>query len=371
MSAAVHPSPQNLHAQVVLRCLNLEDTIAFYTEQLDFRLDMIMPADAPKVAVIFGHGIQLRLQKSTSSPTEHPPLHLRLTADTDLLRRHHTKTLIGPNAERIELVDPVGKSIIPASIQEFHISRASAADAWAVGRASMHYRDLLPSRFGGAYIASHIRIPLGGPVPDYVHYHRVGFQMIFCARGWVKVVYEDQGPPFVMQAGDLVLQPPTIRHRVLEASDGLEVIEIGCPAEHETFREHLLQLPTAVHRPQRLFGGQRFCLHSGATAPWTSIAQSPFEAQTSAIKGATNGLAQVRILRTPAAELSASDHVEKHRGDFLFMAVLEGDTALKVEALGDHQLAAGDTCVIPHGATFSLTPRPATRILQVNLAPRS
>jgi quercetin dioxygenase-like cupin family protein len=279
--------------------------------------------------------------------------------------------LIGPNAERIELVDAAEHSIRPASVQEFHISRASAADAWAVGRAGMHYHDLLPSRFGGAYIASHIRIPLGGPVPDYVHYHRVGFQMIFCKRGWVKLVYEDQGPPFVMQAGDLVLQPPTIRHRVLEASDGLEVIEIGCPAEHETFREHLLQLPTAVHRPDRLFGGQRFCLHTGATAPWINVADSPFETQISDIKAATNGLAQVRILRTPATGLSANHHVEKHSGDFLFLAVLEGDTVLRGEALGEHQLAAGDTCVIPHGATFSLAPGPATRILQVSLAPRS
>jgi quercetin dioxygenase-like cupin family protein len=371
MSAAVHPPPQNLDAQVVLHCLNLEDTIAFYTEQLDFRLDMIMPADAPRIAVISGHGIQLRLQTITGDREEHASLQLRLTADADLLRRHLTRTLIGPNAERIELVDPADNSIILTSTQEFHISRAGAADAWVVGRAGMHYRDLLPSRFGGAYIASHIRIPLGGPVPDYVHYHRVGFQMIFCARGWVKVVYEDQGPPFFMQAGDLVLQPPTIRHRVLEASDGLEVIEIGCPAEHETFREYLLQLPTAVHRPQRLFGGQRFCLLTGAIAPWKALPDSPLEAQTSEIEAATNGLANVRILRSRAAELSASNHVEKHRGDFLFLAVLEGDTALKVEALGDHQLAAGDTCVIPHGATFSLTPRPATRILQVSLAPRS
>jgi hypothetical protein len=48
----------------------------------------------------------------------------------------------------------------------------------------MQYRDLLPSRLGGRYIASHIRIPDGGPVPDYVHYHRVRFQMIFCKAGW-------------------------------------------------------------------------------------------------------------------------------------------------------------------------------------------
>ena len=36
-------------------------------------------------------------------------------------------------------------------------------------------------------IASHIRVP-DGPVPDMVHYHKVGFQLIFCVAGWVDVL---------------------------------------------------------------------------------------------------------------------------------------------------------------------------------------
>ena len=62
----------------------------------------------------------------------------------------------------------------------------------------MQYRDLLPQHQGGSFIASHIVIPNGGPVPDWVHHHGVRFQTIFCVRGWVRVVYEDQGPPFVL-----------------------------------------------------------------------------------------------------------------------------------------------------------------------------
>ena len=84
----------------------------------------------------------------------------------------------------------------------------------------MLYRDLIPGRLGGRYIASLISIPEGGPVADWVHFHRVAFQMIYVRRGWVRVVYEDQGEPFVMREGDLVLQPPEIRHRVLESSPG-------------------------------------------------------------------------------------------------------------------------------------------------------
>src|SRR5690349_7367988 len=102
----------------------------------------------------------------------------------------------------------------------------------------MRYRDLLPGRQGGRFIASAIRIDQGGPVPDYVHYHRVRFQLLYCVRGWVRVVYEGQGDPFVMAPGDCVLQPPRIRHRVLESSPGLEVIEVAGPAEHETLADH-------------------------------------------------------------------------------------------------------------------------------------
>ena len=38
----------------------------------------------------------------------------------------------------------------------------------------------------------------------------------------------------MLRPGDMVIQPPEIRHRVLESSDGLEVVEIGCPADHIT-----------------------------------------------------------------------------------------------------------------------------------------
>ena len=78
----------------------------------------------------------------------------------------------------------------------------------------MLYRDLLPDRYGGLVIASHIHVPEGGNVSDYVHYHRVAFQLIFCVKGSARLVYEDQGEPFDLCAGDCVLQPPTLRHKV-------------------------------------------------------------------------------------------------------------------------------------------------------------
>ena len=167
-----------------------------------FRLDVIYPADDPQTAVLSRDGEQVRLTTSAGAEL--------------------------PNA-------------LPPFVPEFMVSHAKGG--WGEGRAGMLYRDLVPGRLGGRYIASHISIPNAGPVSDWVHYHQVRFQMIYVARGWVRVVYEGQGEPFVMEAGDLVLQPPEIRHRVMENSAGFEVVEIGCPALHPTFAHHDMELP--------------------------------------------------------------------------------------------------------------------------------
>jgi uncharacterized RmlC-like cupin family protein len=143
----------------------------------------------------------------------------------------------------------------------------------------MDYRDLVPDRCGGAVIASHIRVDSGGPVADYVHYHDVRVQLIFCVRGWVRLVYEDRGDPFVMTAGDCVVQPPQIRHRVLECSAGLEVVEVASPARHATHVDHGLALPTPRH--DRTYGDQRFA--------WCRAGE------LAGIAEATNGLASISV----------------------------------------------------------------------------
>lgn len=48
----------------------------------------------------------------------------------------------------------------------------------------------------------------------------------------MRVIYEGQGEAFEMHAGDCVLQPPMICHRVLASSAGAEVIELASPAPH-------------------------------------------------------------------------------------------------------------------------------------------
>jgi len=168
------------------------------------------------------------------------------------------------------------------------VTRAGASPA--EGRAGMLYRDLIPSRLGGRYIASHISLPEGGPVSDWVHYHRIALQIIYVRRGWVRVVYQDGGDPFTMSEGDLVVQPPEIRHRVLESSPGLEVIEITAPAVHATYADHELILPSGSN-PGRIFGGQRFLHHIATETLW--VPANGGEAQETEVEAATSGLADV------------------------------------------------------------------------------
>ena len=353
-------------AQLVIPCTDLDASIAFYTVTLGFRLDMTMPADAPRVAVVSASGLALRLELADTANAGHAPT-LRLSGNGAWLAGFDAREFDAPDGVSIVLVDDDAPASLPTDAgSEFQLCRADEG-ASATGRAGMVYRDLIPGRLGGRYIASHIRIPDGGPVPDYVHYHRVRFQVIYCLRGWVRVVYEDQGEPFVMRAGDCVLQPPTIRHRVLEASPGLEVLEIGGPAEHETLREHGFDLPTPQLQPNRRFGGQRFVRHVAADALWRSCAEGRFEYRDTGISNATDGLADVRVLRATPGVVDAGFTARVEPDAFRFLSVLKGPLVLQGEAFGTHRLDTGDACLIPTGAQYRLDGAPGCEVLDVTL----
>jgi quercetin dioxygenase-like cupin family protein len=272
-----------------------------------FRLDVIYPADEPHTAVLTNGGTSVRL---TTKP---------------------------------EAAQACG--VLPPLQPEFVLTRATGEAAQ--GRAGMLYRDLIPGRLGGRYIASHITIPQGGPVSDWVHFHRIALQLICVRKGWVRVVYQDQGEPFVMNAGDLVLQPPGIRHQVLESSAGLEVIEVSCPALHETFADHEMNLPTGRFDPGRLFSGQRFLHHVAKNGAWRPFGGG--EAQETGVDDATCGLAEVRSIRR--AESGEIDFAP-HDRELVFGFVLEGSTCLDYQ--GTHALGPADAFVIRPGEPWSL-----------------
>ncbi len=255
--------------------------------------------------------------------------------------------LLSRAGERLSLTDrpdaPKPASVLPRFEPAALITRAGSG--FAHGRAGMLYRDLIPGRLGGRYIASHIRVERGGPVADWVHYHRVALQLICVIGGSATLVYEDQGEPFVARGGDIIVQPSGIRHRVLESSDGLSVVEIGCPALHETLADHDLALPTGQVDRDRRFSGQRFLHHVAASSPWTAFHGG--EAQQTAVASATGGLAEARTIRPGA---SGEIVIPPCRGELDFGFVSAGSAML-----GDQQLAPGDAVTNPPQEPLRLT----------------
>ena len=286
--------------EVMITCDDVTAALDFYTGELGFRVDSIFPADGPRRATLSGFGIE------------------------------------------VELCGPGSTAPVEAVCEPSLVVTKIGDGGFGTGRAGMQYRDLVPDRYGGHFIASHIRIAAGGPVPDYVHHHAIRFQLIFCVNGWVRVVYEDQGEPMLMKAGDCFLQPPHIRHRVLECSDGMEVVEIASPAEHETAVDHEMTLPTSTIEPQRDFGGQRFVFSQAEGAKWQPWACPGFEYRDTGIGAATAGVASAHVVRARSGAGSAD---LAHDGAVRFIYVLTGGAVFDGEA--NHSLAAGDACAIP------------------------
>jgi quercetin dioxygenase-like cupin family protein len=344
-------------AGVVIACRDFASNLTFFTDSLGFRVETIHPADGPTHASIIGHGCRLYLEVGVEEP-----MHIRLTVNP-------TSTLAGkqlkaPNGSVVECVaTQPGMSVEPL-ISSLVINHEDADSSAQVGRAGMLYRDLVPGRQGGSVIASLIRIAEGGPVPDYVHFHEVLFQLIFCRSGWVRVVYEDQGEPFILHAGDCVIQPPTIRHRVLESSDNLEVIEIGYPAEHLTNADPSTTLPNLEINPDRVWENQTFIRHIATEASWQTLSHG-VDITDTGIKRATKSLTDVRVVKAQADSQWVQETIAPLTFEFLF--VLNGEAHVVTSHEGEHALANGSSLIIPPGNSYSVKHDKESQILKLSL----
>ncbi len=354
------PRVLQIRAEIRLPTQELRDDIPFYTRVLGMKMDMIYPADDPRIAVFSGHGLRLRVEKDAPEP----PGTLRILTDDPDGFAEGQRVLVAPNGTRIEIEDRDPPLVMPETVHSFVVRRLKDQAPWIIGRAGMHYRDLVPDRLGGSIIASHIRIPDGGPVPDMVHFHKVGFQLIFCIHGWVDVVYEDQGDKMRLTAGDCFIQPPEIRHRVLEASDNVQVIEIGVPAEHVTEIDHDMELPTPYLRPEREWQGQRFVYNRAQDAEWGPFRLPGFICRDTTIAKNTKGVAGVQVVRR-----GQGDPVwARHDTDIHFTFVMNGEVTLEGEDRDPYRLEQGDAFVIPPGMRTRLSdPTDNIELLEVTL----
>jgi hypothetical protein len=107
------------------------------------RMDEIFPADDPSVAVFSGYGLRVRVQKDA----ETVPGLLRILCDDPMLIAGGQTHLTAPNGTRIEIAALAPPVVMPPVAHEFVMRRMADQAPWVIGRAGMHYRDLIPRRF--------------------------------------------------------------------------------------------------------------------------------------------------------------------------------------------------------------------------------
>ena len=120
--------------------------------------------------------------------------------------------------------------------QTFTVSHLNEADFKTDGlRPYAQYRDLGIALATGGLCRAHV-IRLVPPCTDEVrqrHLHEAELQLIYVLKGWIKNEFEGQGPQ-MMSAGTCWLQPPGIKHTVLDYSADCEMLEIIVPADFKT-----------------------------------------------------------------------------------------------------------------------------------------
>jgi uncharacterized RmlC-like cupin family protein len=125
---------------------------------------------------------------------------------------------------------------VPRRKQTFVVNHLGA-DAFEGGlRPYAKYRDLGIAAATGGLARAHVikMIPPCDPAAvSKRHYHDVDFQMIYVLKGWIKGEYEGAGE-VTMREGSCWLQPPRIKHTVLDYSDDCELLEIILPADFAT-----------------------------------------------------------------------------------------------------------------------------------------
>lgn len=98
------------------------------------------------------------------------------------------------------------------------------------------YRDLGFADATQGLAQAHVIRLIGPCDPDEVsklHFHDVEFQMVYVLKGWVKTYMEGQGET-LMEEGSAWIQPPGIKHLIMDYSDDVELLEVILPAEFET-----------------------------------------------------------------------------------------------------------------------------------------
>lgn len=155
-----------------------------------------------------------------------------------------TRKAIAPAARKAAPAKRVTRKVAAASArlkssngpQRFTVSHMNEADFKKDGlRPYALYRDLGVAEATAGLCQAHV-IRMVPPCTDEVrerHVHAVELQLVYVLKGWMKNEFEGHGEQ-MMSAGSCWIQPPGIKHTVLDYSADLEVLEIIVPADFKT-----------------------------------------------------------------------------------------------------------------------------------------
>lgn len=119
---------------------------------------------------------------------------------------------------------------------DFVLNRAADAE-WTTGlREIFEYRDVGVKAGTKGDVIAHVIRHKGVQAADDVqqwHIHECDFQLVYVIKGWAEFEFEGEGVKR-MEAGDVILQKPMIKHREIAISDDYEVLEIVSPADFAT-----------------------------------------------------------------------------------------------------------------------------------------
>jgi quercetin dioxygenase-like cupin family protein len=135
-------------------------------------------------------------------------------------------------------------------MSRFHVShRAKSKFARRGLRSYFEYRDLGIKRATGGKVVAHVIRARPGKAPHGEwHLHDCQVQFVYVLKGWVRFEYEGVGE-VLMKAGSCFYQPPRIRHREIEHSPDVEMLEVVAPASFRTFSaEKLAAAPRAARK---------------------------------------------------------------------------------------------------------------------------
>ena len=123
---------------------------------------------------------------------------------------------------------------MPEQEQKFVYDLAKDAKFGAGLRDYFEYRDFGFAEGSKGLVQAHV-LRAAKPCPSGGlgrHTHTLQFQMNYILKGWMK--FELDGKVHTFHAGDAWMQPPDIKHELLEYSDDLENIEVVMPADFGT-----------------------------------------------------------------------------------------------------------------------------------------